>query len=52
MARPPEMPSMDGANMRMAEDMPMSEEQMERTQLPPEAVAQTYAGQVKKSVLY
>ena len=40
MARPPEMPSMNGANMQMAEDMPMSEEQMEMTQLPPEAVAQ------------
>jgi hypothetical protein len=40
MARPPEMPSMDGANMPMAEDMPMSEEQMEKAQLPPEAVAQ------------
>jgi len=40
MARRPEMPSMDGANMQMAEDMPMSEEQMEKAQLPPEAVAQ------------
>jgi len=40
MARPPEMPSMDGANMQMAEDMPMSEEQMEKAQLPPEAVEQ------------
>jgi hypothetical protein len=40
MARPPEMPSMNGANMQMAEDMPMSEEQMEMTQLPAEAVAQ------------
>jgi len=47
MARPPTMPSMDGANMQdmpmpedmqMAEDMPMPEQQMER--LPPEAVAQ------------
>ena len=38
MARPPTMPSMDGANMPMAEDMPMPEQQMER--LPPEAVAQ------------
>ena len=40
MARPPEMPSMNGANMQMAEDMPMDEEQMKMTQLPPEAVAQ------------
>ena len=44
MARPPEMPSMDGANMAMAEDMPMDagmpmpEEEM--VGLTPEAVAQ------------
>ena len=40
MARPPEMPPMDGANMQMAEDMPMDEEQMKMTQLPKEAVEQ------------
>ena len=44
MARPPEMPSMDGANMPMPEDMPMDagmpmpEEEM--VGLTPEAVAQ------------
>ena len=40
MARPPEMPSMDGANMQdmaMAEDMPMPEEEM--VGLTPEAVS-------------
>ena len=43
MALPPQMPSMDGANMQdmpMPEDMPMSEEQMDMTQLPPEAIEQ------------
>ena len=38
MARPPEMPSMDGANMPMAEDMPMPEEEM--VGLTTDAVAQ------------
>ena len=48
MARPPEMPSMDGANMPMAEDMPMPEDMPmdagmpmpEDVMLPKEAVDQ------------
>ena len=42
MARPPEMPSMDGANMQMAEDMPMDARRPspEDVMLPKEAVEQ------------
>jgi hypothetical protein len=42
MARPPEMPSMDGANMPMAEDMPIDagRPNPEDVMLPKEAVAQ------------